>query len=173
MITFQDQFKYGGDAAKASVKSINIAFHVPIFEYSILNSGIGDTTRTTIERNSASTDDNDIIRHISPNIESVIVEQPLNNKRYRVEISESFAVEIDDVSRNISNEYYVRAMREGLIDKMSVTATVQYLLNDAQEIGREEFQFICLPKVTLNDKGEFEVVPFGTANLQPSIFAIN
>src|SRR5262249_13309304 len=134
MITFQKHIEYDGDIRNSSLKSVDIVFQVPIFEYTAVG-----------------TEGQEIARGITSNTQEGSITQSLDGKSYSIVLQDQFITGLDGQSLALSKQYYTRALQSGAVDDLIVNTVVRYLSADDPELGTQSFDFICMPKLELTN----------------------
>ena len=131
MIKLQKTIAYGGDLTKTTLKIVNVVFEIPIFEYTAGAEGQVVTRRTT------------------SNLQSDAIQQSPGDKTYQVTLKDNFITGDDAQTLALAKQYSMAALRSGSADNLVVNASVHYLSEAGNALGRQTLDFICLPKLNL------------------------
>src|SRR5579871_4735603 len=132
MITFQRSVTYDGTAANAAVKTVSVTIQVPVFQYS-----------------DPATPDGEILQQDTGSTASATFNQDISDAAYGASLDEAFLTGGDATSRALANRYFMKALAAGNVDKLTVSATVQYASSSGRRLGVDGFDAICIPKFVL------------------------
>ena len=156
VITFQRGLRYAGDAIAAPFKSVSLTFQMPEFEYELATSEAPDigggrlgvaSTRgrpAVLEVGAAPSRLPDVIRRMTSSLTSQSIERSVTSTAYRIDFDDSAIAGADDAERDRARQYYAKALLDGSIDRLLVTASVQYASSDGLELGSTSLEFLCL-----------------------------
>jgi hypothetical protein len=133
MTTLQRLFTYGGDAQSAPLKSIDIEFTIPVFEYTSVDSADG----SSITRNSVAT-------------ETFSVSHVLDSEDYHIALGDEFAIGRDDRTFALFKQFYWQARLKNSVEDLVVGAAVRYLSGDGEVLGEGAIEFIHFPKLEID-----------------------
>ncbi len=131
MPTLQKTFNYAGDALTAPLKSVNIAFDLPVYEYFATDAGEGPVDRKPKD------------------IQTATLEEAIDANEYRVALGEEFAIGKDEPTFSLFKRFFLQVQQEGRVDDLIVTAGVRYLSDDGHQLAEQSLQFIHFPKLEI------------------------
>ena len=137
MPSLQKKISYGGDLKNAPVKSINLEFKIPVYEYFKVGAEIGDADKKTfVDRKIVAT-------------ETITVTQAINSKDYWLDLGENFVV--GDDSASLFKQYFSESLAEKNLENLSVKVDVDYFADQHFRIGRPEtLNLLFFPKLDPN-----------------------
>jgi hypothetical protein len=140
MPSLQKKISYGGDLKSAPVKSINLEFKIPVYEYFKVGAGIGEADEKTshVDRKIVAT-------------ETSTVTQATNSKDYWLDLGENFVVGEDGAS--LFKQYILEALAGKNFENLSIKVDVDYFADQNFKIGQESLNLLYFPKLHLNPLG--------------------
>lgn len=129
MSTLQKTLRYGGPAATAPVKSIDIQFQVPFYEYYEEDGDGGDISR----------------RIVTTEAESIAT--PISAQTYRVDLGSEFLAGKD---RKLFRRYLATSILARALDNFTVGVDVAYVANGQLVIGKESLELLFFPRLDLD-----------------------
>ena len=152
MITLQRKIAYAGDLGTSPLKSVTVTFQVPINEYAVAGEG------------------QPVTRRVTSNLQSDAIEQALSDQTYQIALDDTFVVGADAQTRELARQYGTSALQSGSAADLIVSAVVRYLSDAGIELGRQNLDLVCIPKLDLQAELSTKTE---LASSEPPFIAVN
>jgi hypothetical protein len=129
MSTLQRTLRYGGTAASAPVKAVDIQFQVPFYEYYEEDGAGGEISR----------------RIAATEPESIAT--PISAQTYRVDLGSEFLAGKDP---RLFRRYLAASILSRALDNFIVGVDVAYVANGQSVIGKESLELLFFPRLDLD-----------------------